>query len=137
MSTIGFILGMVLELVTYSAFIIIFSFSAWMCVDAAKQDRFWWIVIILGVPVIGPAVYYFTEKKHEYAKAPSHHVHESETEAQHETSHPHHEHHRKDDTDPSVLLATESHENKKESKKESKKEEKNDETKEIEVKEIA
>ncbi len=120
MQVTGFIVGIIVELFVYAAFIVVFSFSAWMIVDAAKQDRFWWIAIILGVPFVGVIVYYLTEKKHEYAKAPSHHIHESETEAQHETSHPHHEHHRKEDGEPAVLLATESHESKHESKKEEK-----------------
>ena len=124
--------GMILEVIMYGAIIIVFSFSAWMCVDAAKQDRFWWIVIILGVPIIGPAVYYFTEKKHDYAKAKSHHIHDSETEAQHETSHEHHEHHRKEDIEPAIILATVSHENKKGVKGE----EKENLIKEVEVKEI-
>jgi hypothetical protein len=47
--------------------------------------------VIIGVPVIGPAVYYYTEKKHEYAKVPSHHIHESETEIQHEATPKHHD----------------------------------------------
>lgn len=120
MSIIGFIMGMVLELIVYSAAIIIFSFSIWMLVDAAKQDRFWWIAIILGVPIIGPAVYYFTEKKHEYVKAQSHYIHKSQTEAQHETSHEHHEHHRKEDVESRVLLADEIHESKNDGKNEEK-----------------
>lgn len=117
---IAMITSAIMTLVTYGAFIIILSFMAWMVVDAGKQDRFWWVVIIVGVPFIGGAVYYLTEKKHEYAKAPSHHIHDSQTEAQHETSHPHHEHHRKEDGEPAVLLATESHESKHEPKKEEK-----------------
>lgn len=99
-SIIGFLVQMITTLIVYGACTIIIAFTLWMIVDAAKQDRFWWVVVIWGVPGIGPAVYYLTEKKHEYAKAPSHHIHESETEAQHETTHePHkaHEHHRKED----------------------------------------
>jgi ABC-type nickel/cobalt efflux system permease component RcnA len=91
---VGIIVGIVAYTITFVSFAVVVSFLAWMLVDAAKQDRFWWIVIMLGVPIIGPAVYYLTEKKHEYAKAPSHHIHDSETESQHETSH---KHHRKDD----------------------------------------
>ena len=126
----------VVELILLGSYLIVGSFLVWMFVDAAKQDRFWWIVIILGVPVIGAAEYYLTEKKHEYAKAPSHHIHESETESQHETSHPHHEHHQKSDVEQVVILADESHESKSESKKESKKEDEKESTKEIEVTEI-
>ncbi len=94
---IGIIVGIVAYTVTFVAFTVVVSFLVWMLADAAKQDRFWWIVIMLGVPIIGPAVYYLTEKKHQYAKAPSHHIHTSQTEAQHEASHEHHEHHRKGD----------------------------------------
>ena len=77
-------------LIVYGAYLLFFSFTLWMVVDAAKQDRFWWVVLILGIPVVGSAAYYFTEKKHEYVKAESHHVHASETEAQHEKAPVHH-----------------------------------------------
>ncbi len=46
------------------------SFVLWMAVDAAKGDKYWWIVFILGFPLVGGAVYYFVEKKHDYAKLP-------------------------------------------------------------------
>ena len=71
-------------LVVAASYIIMIAFTIWMIVDAGKQDRFWWLVLIIGVPVIGAAVYYFTEKKHEYRSAPLHLVHTSETEQQHE-----------------------------------------------------
>lgn len=67
-------------------YILIGAFILWMSIDAGKQDRFWWLVVIVGIPIIGAVVYYFTEKKHEYAKAPVHHIHQSETENQHEHS---------------------------------------------------
>ncbi|MEN9881559.1 MAG: hypothetical protein RLZZ308_742 [Candidatus Parcubacteria bacterium] len=86
----GFIFGMLfaftLTILTYTAYIVIISFTLWMAVDAAKQDRFWWVALVVGVPLVGPALYFFTEKKHEYKKAPSHHVHTSQTEEQHEQS---------------------------------------------------
>lgn len=44
------------------------SFILWMVVDAAKGDKYWWVVLIIGVPLIGGAIYFFVEKKHEYAK---------------------------------------------------------------------
>jgi Ca2+/Na+ antiporter len=122
MLLIATITSAMLTLISYGAFTIVFSFTIWMAVDAAKQDRFWWVVMIFGVPFVGSAVYYFTEKKHEYAKAESHHIHESETESQHEVSHPHHEHHRKDDVAPTILAENTIEENKKE--KDTKKEEK-------------
>lgn len=105
MILIATITSAMMTLVTYSAFIIVLSFMVWMAVDAGKQDRFWWVVMILGVPFIGGVVYYFTEKKHEYAKAPVHHIHESETESQHEVSHPRHEHHKKEDVEPATPIA--------------------------------
>jgi hypothetical protein len=94
MMFIGFVALMLSTFIIYCAYLLAFAFIFWMAVDAGKQDRFWWIVFILGVPVVGAAVYYFTEKKHEYAKAPVHHVHTSETESQHEKApHAHAVHH--------------------------------------------
>jgi hypothetical protein len=84
-----------IQLIVFAAYLVIASFLVWMLVDAAKQDRFWWVVIILGVPLIGAAAYYITEKKHEYAIAPNHHIHKSETEAQHEQAPKHHVHEEK------------------------------------------
>ena len=78
----GLFMLMVSTLIIYMAYLLVIVFTFWMAVDAAKQDRFWWTVVVLGVPVIGSVVYYFTEKKHEYAKTPSHHIHTSETEIQ-------------------------------------------------------
>lgn len=80
----GVIIGMLMTLVVYGAWIFVIAFMVWMAVDAAKQDRFWWVVLIIGIPFVGSAAYFFTEKKHEYAKAEPHHIHTSETEEQHE-----------------------------------------------------
>jgi hypothetical protein len=82
----GFLIGMLLTVMVYSMYILVGAFILWMAIDAGKQDRFWWLVVIVGIPIIGAIVYYFTEKKHEYAKAPVHHIHQSETEHQHEHS---------------------------------------------------
>lgn len=82
--TAAAIISMLLTMVVYSAYIMIISFIVWMAVDAGKQDRFWWIVLIVGIPIIGAVAYYYTEKKHEYAMLPSHHIHTSETEEEHE-----------------------------------------------------
>lgn len=85
----GFILtffALITGVIFYCANVVLLSFIIWMAVDAAKQDRFWWMVLIIGVPIVGAGAYYFTEKKHEYAKVGSHHIHKSETEEQHETS---------------------------------------------------
>lgn len=84
----------IMTLVVYTAYILVISFILWMAIDAAKQDRYWWIVLITGVPIVGASVYYFTEKKHIYAEAPSHHIHTSETEIEHETSHKKHDIHK-------------------------------------------
>lgn len=86
MMLFGIAVGALMSFIVIGAYILVASFILWMAVDAAKQDRFWWIVFVLGIPVVGAAVYYFTEKKHEYAKVESHHVHTSETEEQHEVA---------------------------------------------------
>ena len=83
---VGMIVNAITLMVVYSAYIVLFSFIFWMIVDAAKQDRFWWVVIILGLPVVGSVVYFYTEKKHEYAKIASRHIHSGETEEQHEVT---------------------------------------------------
>lgn len=83
----GMFFSALIQFIVVGAYILIASFILWMAVDAAKQDRFWWVVCILGAPVVGAAVYYATEKKHEYVKIESHHIHESETEEQHEVAH--------------------------------------------------
>ncbi len=86
MDLFGLVFGALITLVIYGAYILLIAFTLWMAVDAAKQDRFWWVVLIIGIPFVGSGVYFFTEKKHEYAKAESHHIHDTETEAQHETT---------------------------------------------------
>jgi hypothetical protein len=80
----GIIFGALLSFIVIGSYVISLAFWIWMIVDAAKQDRFWWLVFIICVPIIAAAVYYFTEKKHEYRKAEVHHIHESQTEEQHE-----------------------------------------------------
>jgi predicted membrane channel-forming protein YqfA (hemolysin III family) len=51
-------------------YVIAISFIMWMAIDAGKNDKFWWIVLIIGLPLVGAILYYFTEKKHDYAKIP-------------------------------------------------------------------
>lgn len=80
----GIIFSAIMVAIVTACYILVIAFTVWMAIDAGKQDRFWWLVCIIGIPVIGPSVYYFTEKKHEYAKVAIHHIHESETEEQHE-----------------------------------------------------
>lgn len=118
MVVLGILMGMVMTLMVYGAYIFVIAFTLWMAVDAAKQDRFWWVVLIIGIPFVGSGVYFFTEKKHEYAKAESHHIHQSETEAQHEST-PHKRKSRRQDTDlvdktsqPQEIIATREEEKK-------------------------
>ena len=67
---VGFIFGIMVMMVTVVAYILGISFTLWMLVHAAKQDKFWWIVLIVGLPFVGAVVYYFVEKEHDYAKLP-------------------------------------------------------------------
>ena len=80
----GFIIGLLMNFLVTACYVLVISFTLWMAIDAGKQDRFWWLAIVIGIPIIGPSVYYFTEKKHEYRLAPVHHIHTVETEQQHE-----------------------------------------------------
>jgi Flp pilus assembly protein TadB len=98
-----------------------------MAVDAGKQDRFWWLTVVIAVPVIGPAAYYFTEKKHEYARAPVHHVHQSETEEQHEKAPKKRKSHKKVDEEKVAKEEPKQEEVKEERKEEAKQEAVNDE----------
>lgn len=86
MIVFNFIFNVFLTGVVLFCYVVTVSFIVWMSVDAAKQDRFWWLSCIIGIPVIGAAVYYLTEKKHQYRKIESHYIHESETETQHENA---------------------------------------------------
>ncbi len=97
MMILAVVVGLLVSASIYLVTMFVVAFTMWMLVDASKQDRFWWVLLIVAVPVVGALVYYFTEKKHEYAKVPSHHVHQSETESQHEHApHKHHEEERLD-----------------------------------------
>lgn len=91
---LNFIVGSFVTFVVVACYLITISFTIWMMIDAGKQDRFWWLTLIVGIPVIGAAVYYFSEKKHEYVKVSPHRLHTSETEEQHEVS-PKKRHHKK------------------------------------------
>ena len=64
-------------------YILAIAFMFWMAVDAAKHDRFWWIVIIIALPLVGAVAYYAVERKHLYKKMekgpsplPAHEVHD-------------------------------------------------------------
>jgi len=58
--------GVLLTALLYVAYIFLFAFILWMAVDASKQDKFWWVVLILGMPIVGATVYYFVEKHKDY-----------------------------------------------------------------------
>jgi uncharacterized membrane protein YeiB len=64
----GFIFGVTIMIFTYLMYVFAISFMLWMLVDAAKQDKFWWLVFMVAVPVIGSIVYFFVERQHDYAK---------------------------------------------------------------------
>ena len=83
---LNFIVQSFVTFIVIACYLITISFTIWMMIDAGKQDRFWWLTLIIGIPVVGAAVYYFSEKKHEYVKVSPHRLHMSETEEQHEVS---------------------------------------------------
>ena len=45
-----------------------FLFIIWMSIDAIKGGKLFWLLAILGVPLIGAVIYFFVEKKREYMK---------------------------------------------------------------------
>jgi uncharacterized membrane protein YeiB len=68
----GFFLDIILQGTVFLIYVVLFSFIFWMAVDAAKQDKVFWLFIIIGLPVIGSAVYYFVEKKKDYVTTSGH-----------------------------------------------------------------
>ena len=62
------IVGVVVFAIANLLFLLMLFFMLWMAVDAAKGDKYWWIVLILGVPLVGSIVYYFVEKKRDYSR---------------------------------------------------------------------
>ncbi|MEN9552012.1 MAG: hypothetical protein RI935_389 [Candidatus Parcubacteria bacterium] len=70
MMFVGLLVWALLSFVVYACYVLAIAFTLWMVVDAAKMDRFLWVVLIVGVPVIGPVVYFFVEKKKEYKRVP-------------------------------------------------------------------
>lgn len=93
MALLGLLAAGLIGLVVAFCYIIAISFTLWMAIDAGKQDRFWWLVFVVGIPIIGPIAYFFTEKRHQYARVPAHHVHKTQTERQHENAPHTKEHH--------------------------------------------
>lgn len=76
---LGIFLGVIVFALLMVLFVFVSSFVVWMTVDAAKQDKFWWLVLIVGIPFIGAVVYFFVEKEGEYAKIPEIHEEKKET----------------------------------------------------------
>lgn len=78
--TMFFSLGTALFFLAF--YVLALAFMFWMAVDAAKHDRFWWLVIIIALPLAGAVAYYAVERKHLYKKVekgpaplPPHHEH--------------------------------------------------------------
>jgi uncharacterized membrane protein YeiB len=89
----GFIFGVTVLMISILAYVLCISFMLWMVVDAAKNDKFWWIVLIVALPLVGAVVYYFVEKHHDYAKLPAD---QTSPEVHHKVEHKHEE--KKDET---------------------------------------
>lgn len=53
-------------------YIVMLAFMFWMMVDAAKHDKFWWLVLCIALPVAGAVIYFFVEKKKMYEKIEKH-----------------------------------------------------------------
>lgn len=78
----AFLFGMLLAAFMYIAYVLVASFFLWMIIDAAKSDKYVWLLFMVALPVVGALVYFFVEKKHEYRKV------NPET-GVHSASHPH------------------------------------------------
>ncbi len=70
------LIGFLLTVLCVFVYVLAASFILWMVVDAAKNDKFWWVVLCLGLPGIGALIYYFVEKEKYYKVKP--HVHKDE-----------------------------------------------------------
>ena len=62
MFVITSLLTFLVSLIVVMCYVLVLTFTLWMAIDAGKQDRFWWLTIIIGVPVIGAATYYFNSR---------------------------------------------------------------------------
>lgn len=65
---ISALVGILIMITIILIYVLAVSFIIWMIVDAAKNNKYWWIVLIIGIPVIGAIIYYFVEKKGDYLK---------------------------------------------------------------------
>lgn len=66
--TTTLLIGFIVFAIINALFLLGISFMLWMAVDAARGDKFWWIVLILGLPFAGSFIYFFVEKKRDYLK---------------------------------------------------------------------
>ncbi|MDQ5962477.1 MAG: hypothetical protein QG653_284 [Patescibacteria group bacterium] len=71
----GFFLDVILQGSVFVFYVVAFSFLFWMAVDAAKQDKIFWLLIIVGLPLVGSIIYYFVEKKKDYVTTSGHFGH--------------------------------------------------------------
>ena len=65
---ISALVGILIMITIILIYVLAVSLIIWMIVDAAKNNKYWWIVLIIGIPVIGAIIYYFVEKKGDYLK---------------------------------------------------------------------
>ena len=63
-----FSLGIVLVMITLATYVFSLFFIVWMMIDALTHKKILWFIGILLFPLVGAIVYFFTEKKHDYAK---------------------------------------------------------------------
>ena len=63
-----FSLGIVLVMITLATYVFSLGFIVWMMIDSLMNKKILWFIGIVIFPLVGAIVYYFTEKKHDYAK---------------------------------------------------------------------
>jgi hypothetical protein len=79
MITLQVLVSLFMMTVVAPVYIFSIAFIVWMVIDSGKQDKFWWLVFIIGIPFVGAVIYFFVEKKGDYAKiSPAHREHKSE-----------------------------------------------------------
>lgn len=79
LSIFSYMITLLMAIGVWVCYTTVFTFIIWMAIDAGKQDKFFWMIIIIGIPLIGSIVYYFVEKKKDYMTTSGHwgHVHKS------------------------------------------------------------
>lgn len=61
-------LGILAVVITLATYVFTLGFIILMMIDSLKNGKILWFVGIVLFPLVGAVVYYFTEKKHDYAK---------------------------------------------------------------------